>query len=100
MSIVARVEQLSDEVWALIEPLLPSSAGGRGGVSRASSHRAARAGIEAGRTWRGLSTRAGSDRVEQDVETLHVQVLLDAGDAAGAEDDDHRGVEVQGGAVG
>lgn len=34
MSIVARSEQISDEAWALIEPLLPSSAGCRGGQWR------------------------------------------------------------------
>ena len=34
MSVVARTGQLSDEAWARIEPLLPSSAGCRGGQWR------------------------------------------------------------------
>jgi transposase len=34
MPVVARTQQLSDEAWALIEPLLPSSAGRRGGQWR------------------------------------------------------------------
>src|ERR1700709_2009524 len=34
MPIVVRTGQLSDEAWALIEPLLPSSAGCRGGQWR------------------------------------------------------------------
>jgi putative transposase len=34
VSVVARTGQLSDEAWTLIEPLLPSSAGCRGGQWR------------------------------------------------------------------
>jgi transposase len=61
MSIVARVEQLSDEAWALIEPLLPSSAGCRGGQWR--DHRQVLEAIlwryRTGSPWRDLPAEFG-----------------------------------------
>jgi transposase len=61
MSIVARMEQLSDEAWALIEPLLPSSAGCRGGQWR--DHRRVLEAIlwryRTGSPWRDLPAEFG-----------------------------------------
>src|SRR3954447_6936285 len=61
MSIVARMEQLSDEAWALIEPLLPSSAGCRGGQWR--DHRQVLEAIlwryRTGSPWRDLPAEFG-----------------------------------------
>jgi transposase len=61
MSIVARMEQLSDEAWALIEPLLPSSAGCRGGQWR--DHRQVLEAIlwryRTGSPWRDLPVEFG-----------------------------------------
>jgi len=62
MLVVARVEQLSDEAWALIEPLLPSSAGRRGGQWR--DHRRVLEAIlwryRTGSPWRDLPPEFGS----------------------------------------
>jgi transposase len=61
MSIAARTEQLSDEAWALIEPLLPSSAGCRGGQWR--DHRQVLEAIlwryRTGSPWRDLPVEFG-----------------------------------------
>jgi transposase len=61
MSIVARMEQLTDEAWALIEPLLPSSAGCRGGQWR--DHRQVLEAIlwryRTGSPWRDLPAEFG-----------------------------------------
>lgn len=61
MSSVARTEQLSDEAWALIEPLLPSSAGCRGGQWR--DHRQVLEAIlwryRTGSPWRDLPAEFG-----------------------------------------
>lgn len=61
MSIVARTKQLSDEAWALIEPLLPSSAGCRGGQWR--DHRQVLEAIlwryRTGSPWRDLPAEFG-----------------------------------------
>jgi transposase len=61
MLAVARVEQLSDEAWALIEPLLPSSAGRRGGQWR--DHRRVLEAIlwryRTGSPWRDLPAEFG-----------------------------------------
>jgi putative transposase len=61
MAIVARTEQLSDEAWSLIEPLLPSSAGCRGGQWR--DHRQVLEAIlwryRTGSPWRDLPAEFG-----------------------------------------
>lgn len=61
MSVVSRMEQLSDEAWALIEPLLPSSAGCRGGQWR--DHRQVLEAIlwryRTGSPWRDLPAEFG-----------------------------------------
>ena len=61
MSVVARSEQLSDEAWALIAPLLPSSAGRRGGQWR--DHRQVLEAIlwryRTGSPWRDLPAEFG-----------------------------------------
>ncbi len=61
MSIVARTEQISDEAWALIEPLLPSSTGRRGGQWR--DHRQVLEAIlwryRTGSPWRDLPAEFG-----------------------------------------
>ena len=58
---MTRVEQLSDEAWALIEPLLPSSAGRRGGQWR--DHRRVLEAIlwryRTGSPWRDLPAEFG-----------------------------------------
>ena len=61
MPIVARTGQLSDEAWSLIEPLLPSSAGRRGGQWR--DHRQVLEAIlwryRTGSPWRDLPAEFG-----------------------------------------
>jgi transposase len=61
MPIVVRTGQLSDEAWALIEPLLPSSAGCRGGQWR--DHRQVLEAIlwryRTGSPWRDLPAEFG-----------------------------------------